>query len=93
MSVSFVGRLNEEEMRKMYLETTLIFPSYIETVGLPLLEAQVFDSWILCSNLEYSRESIGSYSKAKFFNPFLTEDISKCICDYLTSECSLCGDE
>lgn len=90
--VEFVGRLNEEEMSEMYLKSTLIFPSYIETVGLPLIEAKQFGSWILCADLEYAHEAVEDYDKAIFFNPFSEESIANCISEYMNMKKEYSGE-
>ena len=77
--VLFVGRLDRTQMNKLYSCSILIFPSYIETVGLPIMEAQLCGTKILCSNLEYSKESIGEYDNVQFFNPYSVESITESI--------------
>jgi glycosyltransferase involved in cell wall biosynthesis len=63
----FLGNLNFLEMNYMYKNVDLVtFPSYIETFGLPLIEASSFGIPILCANKEYSREVIGKYDGVKF---------------------------
>lgn len=75
---TFLGNLTFLEMVYMYRNTDLvIFPSYIETFGLPLIEASSFGIPILCADEEYSREVIGKYSGVKFIginNPKLWAD-------------------
>ena len=44
----------------------IVFPSMIETLGLPLLEAASFGKTILVADLEYAREVIGGYQGAHF---------------------------
>ena len=79
LPVYFKGILNRQEMSKEYLSSILIFPSYIETVGLPLLEAKDFGSKILCSDLAYSRESLGDYSNVVYFDPYSVDSIYEAI--------------
>lgn len=43
LDVVFLGYLKKEELLEIIKHTILVFPSYIETVGLPLVEAQIFD--------------------------------------------------
>lgn len=51
-----------------YYKTThcLLFPSYIETLGLPLLEAASIGMPILVNDLPYSRDVVGDYKGCKF---------------------------
>ena len=67
--VKLIGKISYEEVLSYYRSSDLmIFPSYIETLGLPLLEAQYFDLEILAMDLPYSREVIGEYKKVKYFS-------------------------
>ena len=67
--VKLIGKISYEEVLSYYRSSDLmIFPSYIETLGLPLLEAQYFDLEILAMDYLYSREVIGEYKKVKYFS-------------------------
>jgi glycosyltransferase involved in cell wall biosynthesis len=46
----------------------MLFPSYIETFGLPLIEAGNFGMPILAADMNYAREVIGDYEGVKFLN-------------------------
>ncbi len=77
--ITFAGRLNSQEMNEQYLRSTLIFPSYIETVGLPIIEAKECGAKIVCSDLEYSRESVGDYNDVLFFDPYSIDSIADAV--------------
>jgi glycosyltransferase involved in cell wall biosynthesis len=47
----------------------VIFPSKLETWGIPITEAKLFMKPILLADLEYAHETLGKYDKARFFNP------------------------
>lgn len=65
--IEFLGVLDYSEIIRYYQESTIIvFPSYIETVGLPLIEAAQIGKPIVVSNLEYSREALSKYKGATF---------------------------
>ena len=65
----FIGRLTYEEMLKYYMGCDLVvFPSYLETFGLPLLEAAAFGKPLLCTNEPYAYEVIGNYDGAKLLD-------------------------
>ena len=70
LPIKFIGSLTREEVFGFYAKSTLIFPSYIETVGLPLLEAKMHNTPILASDSDYAHEIIDGYEKVEFFNPF-----------------------
>lgn len=68
LPVNLVGPLNSKKMKEFYKSSCLLFPSYVETVGLPLKEAQCFDAPIIVANLEYAKCSIGSYKNVEYFD-------------------------
>ena len=73
--ISFVGALSQEEMKCTYEKTALVFPSYIETVGLPLVEAKGLMRPIIAADCEYAHESVGEYEKVVYFHPFDSETL------------------
>ncbi|PYI52938.1 glycosyltransferase [Paenibacillus flagellatus] len=76
LPVQFVGALSREHVFDMYGKSILLFPSYIETFGLPLLEAKFHETIILASDCVFSREVVGSYKNAYFFDPFDSERLA-----------------
>lgn len=67
--VHFIGRIPRKEVFEYYSKSVLLFPSYIETVGLPLIEAKLHETPILASDCSFSRETLETYDKVEFFNP------------------------
>lgn len=68
--VTALGYLDTAQMSYRYRSCTLVFPSYIETVGLPLIEASSVGAPILSADCPYAREALSGYSRARFFSPF-----------------------
>lgn len=63
----FDGRVSYTTLLSMYKSSKgLLFPSVIETIGLPLIEAASFGLPILVSDLEYSREVLTNYDGASY---------------------------
>jgi glycosyltransferase involved in cell wall biosynthesis len=61
----FIGRITYDDMLKYYNGCDLVvFPSYLETFGLPLLEAASFGKPILCANEGYAIEVVSDYEGA-----------------------------
>lgn len=59
----FEGRLDHSVLLSMYKSVKgLLFPSTIETIGLPLLEAASLGIPVLVSDLDYSREVLENYA-------------------------------
>ena len=57
-------------------EKTLVFPSYIESYGLPLAEARKCGALILASDTPFSKEILRGYKNAYFFNPFAPDELA-----------------
>lgn len=79
LPVSFLGRLTPEEMKAVYSRSVLVFPSYLETVGLPLLEAKALSRPIIAADLEYARESVGDYDEVRRFSALDPEALAVAI--------------
>ena len=75
-TIQYLGRISHEEVKKRYANSCLVFPSYIETFGYPLVEARKAGSIILASDCEFSHELLDGYENAYFFNPF---DVKKLV--------------
>lgn len=69
LPIDLIGPLTKDEVYDFYQKSILLFPSYIETVGLPLLEAKKHHAPIIAANLDYAREVLNDYDKVKYFNP------------------------
>lgn len=67
-SINFLGLLKNDEMTKLYsLTDFVIFPSKLETWGLPITEAKAYHIPILLADLPYAKETVGTYDFVKFF--------------------------
>lgn len=74
LPINFIGHITREKVFEHYSKAILIFPSYIETFGIPLLEAKLHRAIILASDCAFSHEILDGYEKVYFFDPF---DIGK----------------
>ena len=72
-----MGYQSQEGIKKLY-ETAdaLVFPSLIETWGLPLSEAKKFNLPIIVSDLNYAHSTIGNYHSVCFFDPYNTKNLA-----------------
>lgn len=61
----------------------LIYPSYSETLGLPLLEAKKIGIDILASNLDFAREYT---TREKLFNPYKARSLASVISNYVKNK-------
>lgn len=68
--VDFMGVVPHDVLLSMYKSSdALLFPSVIETFGLPLVEASAFGIPILVSDMEYAHDVVGSYSGVRYIEP------------------------
>ena len=70
LPVEFLGTLTRDEVFEYYKRSILLFPSFIETFGLPMLEAKLHKGILLVSDCPFSHEILNGYKKAYFINPF-----------------------
>lgn len=69
-SIEFIGAQKPAGMAAQYQACdALIFPSLLETWGLPLTEAKVRGIPILAAELPYARETVGDCDAVQFFDP------------------------
>lgn len=75
-NIECIGLLEKEQMQKLYQSSVLLFPSYIETIGLPLLEAKQCNTMIIASDCVYSKEVLIGYENVSYFNPWKPEELA-----------------
>lgn len=67
LPIEYIGMISYESMWDYYSKTILLFPSYLETCGLPMLEAKLAGAWILASDMPFSREALADYPNKEYF--------------------------
>jgi len=68
-TVRWLGLLPRPEILRLYAEADcLLFPSKLETWGLPITEFKATGKPILAADLAYAHETVGEYGKAAFFD-------------------------
>jgi glycosyltransferase involved in cell wall biosynthesis len=68
LNVQFGGSLRREKVFELYARSVLVFPSYVESFGLPLLEARMTGTPIIAADCPFSREILNGYDKAIYFS-------------------------
>jgi glycosyltransferase involved in cell wall biosynthesis len=69
-NIEFAGYLDKKTLYAFYHQTNcLIFPSKIETWGLPITEFAAFQKPMLLADMPYAHESASGCNKVAFFNP------------------------
>lgn len=68
--IRFIGLQSKEQMMAQYQEASaLVFPSKIETWGLPISEAKGWRKPLLMADLPYAHETVGTYAHVNYFDP------------------------
>lgn len=76
-NIKWKGILQREEVIKLYEQSNcLIFPSLLETWGLPISEYKATGKPMLIADLPYAHETVGEYDKAVFFNPYDADQLA-----------------
>lgn len=66
-AVQFCGFIPRRSVLLMLQHSILVFPSIIETFGLPLLEARKLGSWVIAADTPFAKEILDQYPRARFF--------------------------
>jgi len=81
-NINRLDLLDKKTMLKYYNSIDyLIFPSKIETWGLPISEAKAHHNNMLLANLPYAKETCGNYEKVSFFDIKNPGDLAQMIVD------------
>ena len=85
-NVYFYGNVNRKQLLCMYnAMDCLLFPSKIETWGLPISEAKAYKKPMFLANLPYAKEACGNYEKVTFFDEKNASDLAKLITEFVES--------
>jgi glycosyltransferase involved in cell wall biosynthesis len=81
-SIKRIDYYNHKDTYNVYNKFDgIIYPSKIESLGLPLIEAMHFGIPVLCANLPHAREIFGD--KALYFNENSTHSVKQSILKFL----------
>lgn len=74
--ICFRGSLERETVFDTYMNSVLVFPSYIETFGYPLMETKVLGRYILASDEPFCHEILDGYENVQYFNAFNANELA-----------------
>lgn len=75
--IEFIGLQSRESLMEYYNKVeTVIFPSKIETWGLPITEAKEFKKKLILADLPYAHETLGNYENVFFFNSSSPQELA-----------------
>lgn len=76
INIKFIGLQDKKDVYELYEKSNcMIFPSKLETWGLPISEYKETNKAILLADLPYAHETLGKYEKAIFFNPYDSSEL------------------
>ena len=64
-----LGWLTPEEVHDEYSKSILVFPSLVESLGLPLYEARSLGRPVVAGNTAFGNEALGDYPAVQWFEP------------------------
>lgn len=86
--IDFLGLLNRDEVEKYYaMVDCLIFPSKLETWGLPITEFKNYSKPLLVSDLPYAYETVGNYEKVAYFLPDNENELAMMMLSLMEGSC------
>jgi glycosyltransferase involved in cell wall biosynthesis len=82
--IHFIGRQSQAAMAERYrAASAVVFPSRLETWGLPISEAKAYGKPLLLADLPYAHETVGDYDRACFFDPESPADLARLMLAHL----------
>jgi glycosyltransferase involved in cell wall biosynthesis len=82
--IKWVGILSLEEVHRLYKKVdVLVFPSKLETWGLPISEFKVHNKPMLVADLPYAHETASGHRSTIFFDPDNATQLAKNMADII----------
>lgn len=76
--IHFIGLISREKCEEFYRTSeSLIFPSLLETWGLPISEFKLYKKKMILANLPYAHEAANGAEIGCFFNPSDANELAK----------------
>lgn len=77
-NIKFIGLQTREKIFEIYRKShCMIFPSRLESWGLPITEYQMYNKPMLVADEPYAHETVGRYDKVKFFAGNSAEELAE----------------
>jgi glycosyltransferase involved in cell wall biosynthesis len=88
LPIHFAGAMSREDVYSQYQKSILLFPSYIESFGLPLLEARMYRCIIFASACEFAYEILSDYDNAYYFDYSEPDELVKLMAGVIENKIS-----
>lgn len=93
-NIKFIGSISREAVFSFYGKSDcLVFPSKLETWGLPITEFKQTNKPILVADLPYAHETVGDYEKVDFFNPDNATELAELMQRVMSDQCEFSGNK
>ncbi|MGG0283589.1 glycosyltransferase [Peribacillus butanolivorans] len=86
LPIRFEGNKTRNEVFDLYTKSILIFPSYIETFGLPMLEARMHKGIILAAETPFALEILKGYENVKYFEASNSKELCVLMQQYINKK-------
>lgn len=87
--IALVGRQSQSQMAEQYKKCDcLLFPSRLETWGLPISEGKGYGLPLLIADLPYAHETVGTYNRVRFFDPLNARELAAMMKSFIEGELS-----
>ncbi|MGR9045081.1 MAG: glycosyltransferase [Gammaproteobacteria bacterium] len=91
-NIKLIGRRPRREVYELYEKCNcLIFPSKLETWGLPITEFKDSGKPMLVADLAYAHETVGDYERVCFFSPDSPVELSRFMHDAIHDTLNFTG--
>jgi len=79
-NIHFTGYISDTEKNLLIAQSAgLIFPSFAEGFGIPIIEGAIFNKPVICSDIKVFREITADH--AVYFDPHEPEELAKAVID------------
>jgi Glycosyltransferase len=85
--IDFMGKMSLDDVYKLYEKTDcLLFPSKLETWGLPVSEFAAYKKPMIISDLPYAHETASNAEMVAFFNPVNSNELAALMEDVINGD-------
>ena len=81
LPIKFIGKISREELFEWYSKAVLLFPSYIESFPLPLIEAKMHNEPVVVAETVFAKEILCEYNEKKYFKFNDSLDLYHVLCE------------
>ncbi len=86
-NIDFIGLINREKVYEYYsIVNALIFPSKLETWGLPISEFKQFNKPMFVADLPYAKETVSKFDYVNFFEPKDAKKLAELMINFINDE-------